>query len=114
MPYLNIQTNQELGKEEQKNMLTDVSATVANALGKPESYVMVALQTGIPMTFAGETAPAAYLQLKSLGLQESQTAALSSTLCQWVEENLGVSSDRVYIEFSGPPRKMWGWQGGTF
>jgi phenylpyruvate tautomerase len=26
----------------------------------------------------------------------------------------GIDPDRVYIEFTDAPRKMWGWNSGTF
>ena len=26
----------------------------------------------------------------------------------------GIAGDRIYIEFADAPRRMWGWNGGTF
>lgn len=114
MPYLLIQTNQTLDKEAEKGLLGLASKRVAAELGKPERYVMVALQAGTPMLFAGSDAPLAYLELKSIGLPPNKTAALSAALCKLVGEALGVAEDRIYIEFADAVGSMWGWDGGTF
>ena len=86
----------------------------ATELGKPERYVMVAIEPTTPMLFAGSSDPTCYLELKSIGLPEDKTADLSNALSLEIEKQLGVSKDRVYIEFADAPRKMWGWNGGTF
>ncbi len=114
MPYLMIQTNVDVPEQERTAVLQRFSATVAEALGKAERYVMVALEPGVPMAFAGEDAPCAYLELKSIGLPGDQTARLARILCAAVEENLGVPGGRVYIEFADAPRHLWGWNGATF
>lgn len=114
MPFLSIETNVDVSGEQRAALLKRASAKAAEALGKPESYVMVSLAAGRPMLFAGSDAPLAYLQLRSLGLPGEATGRLSATLCRFVEDELGIPSGRVYIEFSGPERHMWGWDGGTF
>ena len=114
MPYLNIQTNQKIDKAAGTSLLSSASKLVASELGKPESYVMVALETDIPMLFAGSDAPLAYLELKSIGLPEGKTATLSAALAKLMVETLGVSQERVYIEFANAKGAMWGWNGATF
>jgi phenylpyruvate tautomerase PptA (4-oxalocrotonate tautomerase family) len=42
------------------------------------------------------------------------TERLSKMLCDFVKEELNIPKNRVYIEFSDAPGKMWGWNGGTF
>ena len=112
MPYLHLHTNVSI--EDEASFLKLCSETAARSLGKPESYVIVNLSHGRPMMFAGTDAPLAYIELKSLGMPGHATAELSASLCKMVENSLGVASGRVYIEFSGPDRHMWGWDGGTF
>lgn len=114
MPYLKIQTNLELDASAADSLAAEASRTAAEALGKPERYVMVAVQPGTTMAFAGDNAPLAYLELKSIGLPESRTAGLSDTLCGMISDKLGIARDRVYIEFADAPRAMWGWNGATF
>ena len=114
MPYLSVRTNKSLAADACAALLTKASRAVAESLEKPEQYVMVALQGDTPMLFAGHDAPMAYLELKSIGLPESRTAALSRSLCDLMHTELGIPQDRVYIEFANAPRSMWGWNGATF
>jgi phenylpyruvate tautomerase len=114
MPYLKLQTNVPVPSERRPDLLARASRRVAEALGKPESYVMVALQPDTDMLFAGSDAPLAYLELKSIGLPQARTRELSATLTEWVGSELGVDPSRVYIEFADAERPMWGWKGGTF
>ena len=83
-------------------------------LGKPERYVMISLDPACSMLFAGEEAPLAYLELKSIGLPGDQTRTFSADLCRLVSEEIGVPAERIFIEFTDAPRSMWGWNGATF
>lgn len=112
MPLLIIKTNCNIN--DKISIATDASKQVAKILAKPESYVMVNIEDKQTLVFAGNDQPAAYLELKSLGLPESQTAEISSSLCSFLNENLGIDSARIYIEFSNAERHMWGWKDGTF
>ncbi len=114
MPLLTITTNISLDDEAAQTLCSKASSHVASLLAKPESYVMVALEASVPMLFAGDDAPLAYLELKSIGLPENKTTSLSAALCNLMEEAASISKDRVYIEFADAPRAMWGWNGGTF
>lgn len=114
MPYLKVMTNANLSAEVHTDFLKEASAETARALGKPEQYVMVSLEPSSAMVFAGTDAPTAYLELKSIGLPESQTKALSAALCALMEEKLSVPANRVYIEFADAPGKLWGFNGSTF
>lgn len=114
MPYLMVQTNVELDNERRDQLITAASEKVAALLGKPERYVMIAVESGVPMSFAGEQAPCVYLELKSIGLPDEQTTTLSSSLAALMEHFLGISQDRVYIEFANAERHMWGFDGKTF
>ena len=114
MPFLKIQTNQPLNGANQQALMEKASALVAAQLGKPENYVMVAIEAGRNMLFAGTNSPLAYLELKSIGLPESATADLSNHLCTLMAQELDIEKNRTYIEFTDAPRHMWGWDGKTF
>lgn len=112
MPYLSVQTNAAVADE--AGLLARLSQQTARLLGKPESYVMVHIDADASLLFAGSAQPAAYVQLKSLGLPESKTAEFSAALCSLLHDELDLVSERIYIEFSSPERHMWGWNGATF
>lgn len=112
MPFLHIRTNIEI--ESTTPFLKEASAAMAAALGKPESYVMVQLSAGQQMCFAGNDAPLAFVELKSLGLDTSQTKALSQRICSLLQGHFDIEPARVYIEFAAPERAMFGWNNSTF
>ena len=114
MPLLKIQTNRAIDPEQRPAILRLASERTARLLGKPESYVMVVLEPNPDMLFAGDDAPLAYLELKSIGLPGERTRELASGLCDLVRETLDVPAERVYVEFADARRHMWGWKGGTF
>lgn len=114
MPLIHIQTSAP-APDDAEPLLREVSRELASRLGKPERYVMTLLQAGLPMTFAGETAPSAYVEVKSIGgLDGDQPRRLSGDLCELLERHLGVQAERVYIQFEEAPARLWGWNGGTF
>ena len=112
MPLLSIKTNCPV--DDKTNLALAASKQTAAALSKPESYVMVNVEDRQALVFAGSEQPAAYLELKSLGLPEAKTAEISASLCTFIHQQLGIEPARIYIEFSNAERHMWGWKGGTF
>lgn len=114
MPYLRIQTNLPLNKKTDRSLLQEASALVAKELGKPEEYVMVALQPDISMAFAGTDDPAAFIELKGIGLPAAKSQRLSQVLSGLVNQHLGIPIDRIFLNFADVPPNLWGWNGDTF
>ena len=114
MPYLKVQTNIDISLEQQTTLLTGVSTLATQALGKPEIYVMVALQPNTPMFFAGTEQPTAFLELKCIHLSTQDTTTLSKSFCAFIEDTLKIPKNRVYIEFINAEGALWGWNGRTF
>lgn len=114
MPYLRIETNVELDHQQTETLLAEASQAVAEKLAKPERYVMVQVSPGAALMFNGSREPAAYVELKSIGLPESQTQSLSQFVCDFLQQRLDIAPDRIYIEFIDIPRRYWGWNGSTF
>ena len=77
MPLLKIQTNKPLTDQQRQQFLKQASRSVAQALNKPEQYMMVSLETDRAMMFAGSTEPAAFAELKAIGLPADRTGELS-------------------------------------
>ena len=114
MPMLAVRTNVTIADEVRDAFLDDASRSLAAALGKPETYMMVAFEGGLAMRFAGDAAPAAFVDVRSIGLSGDRTGDLSRLLCELVQTHLGVATDRCYVNFTDIPRAMWGWDGRTF
>jgi len=112
MPYIKIQTNQTI--DNKPELLKKISSISAEAIGKPETYIMTAFDPETDMTFAGTDGPAAFIECKSIGLSGAQTKGISAVLCDFCESELNIPQDRIYIEFAGAQGNMWGWKGSTF
>ena len=112
MPVLQITSNVTIDNAD--TLAKQASSLAAEMLGKPESYVMVSINGAADLIFAGTNDPCAHLVLKSLGLPESETRTYSAKLCSFIEQQLGVSPSRTYIEFVNPERHMFGWNSSTF
>lgn len=112
MPLLEISTNTKVDNE--LSITEKASALCTQMLGKPESYVMVKIQTEQTIIFAGNNEPAAHVKLKSLGLPEDKTTDFSASICAFISEQFDIDSARIYIEFANPERHMWGWNEKTF
>lgn len=115
MPLIKVQTSATPDLTTVAALLKGLSASLAKHTGKPESYVMTALEPSMAMTFAGTTDPTCYIEVKSVGsMSPAQTQAMSQDFCQQVQAALGVALNRTYIEFADAKGYMWGWNGSTF
>lgn len=112
MPYLRILTNQTVNK--QSDILEEISKLTAEKLGKPEAYLMTSLLESVAMTFAGSDEAAAFVECKGIGLSGDKVKAVSEALCTYLEEELAIPADRIYIEFTDVKGSMWGYNKGTF
>ena len=111
MPLINVRTNIS-GVQEASALLKKLSSALAAATGKPESYVMTLLESGVPMTFAGSEEPCAYVEIKSIG--SLAPPAMTDHFCELIKASLGIEKDRIYIGFDDVNASDWGWNGRTF
>jgi phenylpyruvate tautomerase PptA (4-oxalocrotonate tautomerase family) len=114
MPFLAIATNAEISAKTEGMLLKEASKAVASGTGKPEQYVLVRINAGQPLLFAGTNGPAAFLEVKSIGFPANGVKNLASALCELVMKHLGVPGDRTYIVFEDVKASMWGHDGKTF
>lgn len=113
MPHLRILTNKSLSEYKTEETIKKASSIVAEMLQKDESSVMVTIQDKEKMTFGGTTDYTAYLHLESIGFKESPNT-LAGKLCDFAEQQMGISQDRVYVNFEDLNRELYGWNGKTF
>ncbi len=111
IPLIKVKTN-IAAVQVPDTFLKKLSAALATATGKPESYVMTLLDSGVPMTFAGSEEPCAYVEIKSIG--SLTPPAMSDQFCELIKSSLGIPKDRVYIGFEDVNVSDWGWNGRTF
>jgi phenylpyruvate tautomerase len=114
MPYLKLNTNVKIDAQQSSQLINQLSKLMAQETNKPERYVLVELNDNRTLLFAGNNDPMAYLECKSIGLSPGQAKAISAAVSKALKDNLQISPDRVYIEFSNSPGELWGWNGSTF
>ena len=111
MPLINVRTSLP-EVTDAAALLKELSAALAQQTGKPESYVMTLLETGVPMTFAGSSEPCAYVEIKSIGAL--QPPAMTSAFCDLIESRTSIPASRIYVAFDDVKASCWGWTGNTF
>ena len=111
MPLINVRTSLP-EVTDAAALLKELSAALAQQTGKPESYVMTLLETGVPMTFAGSSEPCAYVEIKSIGAL--QPPAMTSAFCDLIESRTSIPANRIYLAFDDVKASCWGWNGNTF
>jgi phenylpyruvate tautomerase PptA (4-oxalocrotonate tautomerase family) len=114
MPYLKIVTNAVLDAGEAQDLAAKASRLASELTGKPERWVMAQVEAGAALRFGGGEAPAAFVEMKSIGLSAEACPRLAEALCAFLQAEAGIPPDRVYIEFKELERGMFGWKGGTF
>ncbi|CAN0840415.1 Macrophage migration inhibitory factor homolog [Linum grandiflorum] len=115
MPTLNLYTNVPVDAVITSDILKDATKAVAKIIGKPESYVMIVMNSGVPMAFAGTEEPAAFGELISIGgLGPSVNGKLSSTIAEILQTKASIDSSRFYIKFHDVERPFFGYNGSTF
>lgn len=116
MPLIKVQTSVASPEKSQiETLLKGLSSSLAKHLSKPESYVMTAFESDVPMSFSGTFDPVCYVEVKSVGsMSSTQTKAMSQDFCQTISDAIAVPTNRIYIEFADAKGSMWGWNGSTF
>ena len=111
MPLINLRTSLA-SVDRCDELLLEMSAILAEQTGKPEGYVMTLLESGVPMTFGGTFAPAAFVEVKSIGAL--RPPAMTAAFCELITARTGIPADRIYITFDDVPASALGWNGRTF
>lgn len=108
MPYLHVQTNANPSKVEQSTFLDAATDAISKILQKNRQYVMAAIETELTLNFASSELPAAFFELKVLGLDPSKNPQLAAQLASLAEVHLHIEPDRIFTRFVDTPRGSWG------
>jgi len=114
MPLLKLETTVPLPEEKGRPLLAALSKAVAATTGKPEQYVMVTAGHSA-MLMSGKSGDAAFVDIRGIGGLSGETnRKLSQQVCRLLKDSLGISPDRVYLNFTDVEAGNWGWNGSTF
>ena len=116
MPLIQLDTSCDIGSAEKKAALAQsLSRVAADCIGKPEQYVMACVHDHVVMTMSGTGEPSALVTVRSIGgLNRTVNQKLATAAGQVLEQELGITGDRVYCVFEERPATHWAWQGRPF
>src|SRR5271157_1489512 len=101
MPLLKLSLSVKLDEDTKTSLLQNLSKTLAEGLGKPENYVMVAIDDGVAISMSGEIGPAAFADVRSIGALDAKiNKAFSKKLCTLLNEQCEIPPDRIYINYT--------------
>lgn len=67
------------------------------------------------MLMSGKSGDAAFVDIRGIGGLSGETnRKLSQQVCRLLKDSLGISPDRVYLNFTDVEAGNWGWNGSTF
>lgn len=114
MPAIHIKTSAPLVGDQGVELLQKVSKVAAEVIGKPEQYVMASLQSA-EMIMSGESGAAAWIEVRSIGgIRGEVNKRMTPKLCGLLKQELGIVSERVYINYIDIKAENWGWNNDTF
>jgi phenylpyruvate tautomerase len=114
MPLVKLHTSAPVADDKRDQLLKDVSKIASEVIGKPESYVMVALSEGAGC-MGGEVGSTVFADVRSIGgLSGSVNKQISERLCGLLQQTLGVAPNRIFMNFTDVPASHWGYNGSTF
>ncbi len=115
MPMIHVHLSISVEKEKQTKLMSALSGSVAEILGKPEAYVMVMLAPETPMLMSAKSGPAAFVEVRSVGtVTADQAKKLSKAISHIIAQEIGADDSRIYSNFLSIPGSMWGFKGNTF
>jgi phenylpyruvate tautomerase len=113
MPLLKLETTVVLSEDKRQALLASLSKIVAETIGKPQQYVMVAASQAA-MQMSGSAGDAAFVDVRNIGgLTSDVNRKLSQKVCQLLHDSLGVPQNSIYLNFADVQASQWGWNGST-
>ncbi|XP_041751313.1 macrophage migration inhibitory factor-like [Coregonus clupeaformis] len=96
-------------------LLSEATAKLAEAMELPVKYFAINIVADQLMTFGGTTAPCAHCSLNSIGsFSEEKNLQYSKLLCGLLKKHLGISPDRMYVDFFDMEPQNVAWDNKTF
>ena len=114
MPYINAKVSVNLTEEK----MTDFKAALGKAIeaipGKTETYLMVSIEDGQKIWFAGDNTKAqAFIDVRILGRAKAEDySRMTGVICGICNDMLDISPDCVYVTYAEV--EHWGWNGKNF
>ncbi|MBN2419852.1 MAG: hypothetical protein JXL81_10740 [Deltaproteobacteria bacterium] len=113
MPYFSIETNQNVEAADRSELMSKATGFLAEMLKKPVRAIMVTIKPGMPYMFSGTDDPTAFVQIKAVALEKGKCPEFSRQVCDFIENEISVPRDRIFIEFTDLDPSIFGFNGNT-
>ena len=114
MPYFSIETNKKINSNNLNKLSKKALKFISKMLGKPEKWVMVSVKNNTPMIFGERDDFSAFIDLKSINLKKENCPEYSIDICDFVQNELRILPENIYINYYNIDKKMFGWNKGVF
>ncbi len=113
MPFIDCKLSKKITDKEKEEIKTKFGQKIS-LLHKTESYLMVGIEDGVDLWFAGSRLESgAYVGIKVYGrLSSSDCDKMTGAVCTILSETLGIDGQDVYVTYQGIAD--WGWDGSNF
>lgn len=113
MPYIHTKTNIKITKEKEVSLKSAFGNAISLIPGKSERWLMLNFTDSERLWFAGESSPAAMLEVELFGrTTDAAYDSLTEKLTEIVSAELGIDPSRVYVKYE--EIKHWGWNSANF
>ena len=115
MPLVKINMSKNVDGKQKSEIAKKLSKIICEITGKPEAYTMALVESDASIVFAGKETEGAFVEVKGIGgLSPETNKKLSSAICTLIQNEIGIKSDYIYLNFTDVPATNWGWKGRTF
>ena len=114
MPLIDTKLNVALSREKEEILKRRLGEAISLFPGKSEYWLMLTFSDNCRMWFRGyDNFPIAMVEVKLFGSAEAALCnRMTATVCKLFEEELGISPDHVYVNYTFSD--TWGWNGENF
>jgi Macrophage migration inhibitory factor (MIF). len=112
MPYININTNVSVSKEQEETVKERLGKAIGLLPGKSESWLMVGFESEKSMYFRGNASQKIALVEVSVygGINRSAADSLTEAITGILEQDIGVA--QTYVKYEEV--EIWGYNGSNF
>ncbi|MBQ6899164.1 MAG: hypothetical protein IJN70_09310 [Clostridia bacterium] len=114
MPYIDVKLSKSITDAEAVALKAELGSMIEVFPGKSEGWLMCSIEDSKKMWFKGDNSDdSAFVEVKLYGTVNPEAAdKFTGLLCNYLEEKLSISSDRIYVRYEGG--SDWGWNGSNF
>jgi len=113
MPFINVKTNVSVSDDKAESIKFKLGQAITAIPGKSEGWLMVGIEPEYKLWFKGSSEAAAMVEVSIFGgASHNALTTLTSHITGILTDDLGISSDRIYVKYS--ETENWGWNGSNF